>query len=295
MSLPELLNSIGSIILLPLCMCCSVPEKIKKWLPFLIALLITPAIFLSHLETIWPAWSMISNYAAVLIILIMIAIFTKNKLINVFSGILGYILTIVLNNLCLIFLDVIFDIDVERIENDPCVILIFYAAFFSMTALVCRILAHLIRRFDFSIIKKYGILKLILAEISTCCIILVFNISYGAYIGFTSEIIYFNCTLFVLYFLLSIALIHKISRSAKQAFLAEEKELYYKELEEYMKIVDKNIHETRKFRHDYMNILFTMSSYIQAGNIDELEKFFNENILSTKEQICDNTIDSYKQ
>lgn len=46
----------------------------------------------------------------------------------------------------------------------------------------------------------------------------------------------------------------------------------------------------RKFRHDYVNILSTMSEYIREDDMPGLREYFNNNIVSMKDNLQMNSI-----
>ncbi|PNZ33411.1 ATP-binding protein, partial [Staphylococcus petrasii] len=61
----------------------------------------------------------------------------------------------------------------------------------------------------------------------------------------------------------------------------EEIETYY----EYTLQIESINNEMRKFRHDYVNILTTMSEYIREDDMAGLREYFNENIVSMKDNL----------
>ena len=72
----------------------------------------------------------------------------------------------------------------------------------------------------------------------------------------------------------------------KAAFhILKEKELYYKELEAYILNLEDAISVLRQFRHDYINILTTISMYLEAKSYNELSDYFNNTILPTKDAL----------
>lgn len=277
-------DAIASVLAILICICCSVPEKLNKFLIFamLSISLLTEGLVLCFPNTILSNYGSIYIYIPICIILL--AIFTKNKIINVLSAVFAYIIIVVFNNILLLFLDIVLGITVEMLLSSLPAYISFTVVYLTLSFLICKLLKHLIVKLDIEFMKKYKVLGLLLAEITICAIILIFNISYGRSIDYPSETIYFNCVLFVMYFLLSLTLVQKIIASYKKAFIAEEKERHYKELEEYMRIVDENIKQTEKFKHDYMNILFTMETYINNRELDKLKEYYNTNIKQTKYQ-----------
>ena len=56
-----------------------------------------------------------------------------------------------------------------------------------------------------------------------------------------------------------------------------------KEIHEYNKKLEDMTNEIKKFRHDYKNIILSMSGYIEENDMEGLKKFFYSNIeCSTK-------------
>lgn len=66
----------------------------------------------------------------------------------------------------------------------------------------------------------------------------------------------------------------------------EEFETYY----EYTLQIESINNEMRKFRHDYVNILTTMSEYIRENDMDGLKTYFNDNIVPMKDNLQMNSI-----
>lgn len=66
----------------------------------------------------------------------------------------------------------------------------------------------------------------------------------------------------------------------------KEIETYY----EYTLQIESINNEMRKFRHDYVNILSTMSEYIRENDMPGLREYFNNNIVSMKDNLQMNSI-----
>ncbi len=66
----------------------------------------------------------------------------------------------------------------------------------------------------------------------------------------------------------------------------QEIETYY----EYTLQIESINNEMRKFRHDYVNILTTMSEYIRENDMTGLKEYFNENIVPMKDNLQMNSI-----
>lgn len=280
-----LIDFIASALLIPFCFINSLPEKSNK--KIIISMYLTSlAIYLIGYKLSYiDSFFLYVTYISIPICLLLIIFFTKNRILNLLSAIMGYIVSIVLNNIILFALDILFNIAVSDILGNLTSLIPFYIIYFTLLFVVTRILSYFIRKLDLSFLNKHKLSYLIAGELLICISILVFNIAYGKTINYPSETIYFNCILFILYFILSTALISKTIKTAKQAIVTEEKEKQYKELESYVRVIDENNQQLRKFKHDYLNILFTLDLLIKEKKTEELEKYFSENILTTKTEL----------
>lgn len=66
-----------------------------------------------------------------------------------------------------------------------------------------------------------------------------------------------------------------------------------REIENYYKYtlqIEKINHEMRKFRHDYVNILLTMSDFIRENDMEGLDQYFHEEILPMQDSMQMNAI-----
>lgn len=63
-----------------------------------------------------------------------------------------------------------------------------------------------------------------------------------------------------------------------------EKALYQLNLE-YMSNLEKNYKEIRKFKHDYQNILFTLSAFLENKEYEKLESYYYEQIQPTSDHL----------
>jgi Predicted signal transduction protein with a C-terminal ATPase domain len=57
------------------------------------------------------------------------------------------------------------------------------------------------------------------------------------------------------------------------------------EIEEYTHIIENMYGETRKFKHDYINMISSLKEYIDNGEIENLKKFFYGNIVDMDRNI----------
>mgnify|MGYP000901783882 CR=1 FL=1 len=51
-------------------------------------------------------------------------------------------------------------------------------------------------------------------------------------------------------------------------------------IEEYSHVIEEMYNETRKFKHDYINMLLPLKEYIDTSNVNDLKDFFYDNVLN---------------
>ena len=67
--------------------------------------------------------------------------------------------------------------------------------------------------------------------------------------------------------------------------IKKRKEEEHRNIMEYTKHVEEMYEELRAFRHDYVNILASLSGYIENDDMPGLRKYFEENIMPTNERM----------
>lgn len=98
-----------------------------------------------------------------------------------------------------------------------------------------------------------------------------FNIAVGEYIGYSRPVIAFNCFLFGCYFVISTILIVNIIRSHIENMDLQIRQDAYNRLQEYTNQVENMYSSLRSFKHDYNNIMLSISGYIESEDMDGLK------------------------
>ena len=121
-------------------------------------------------------------------------------------------------------------------------------------------------------------LPLIGINLLICVIIFVFNVVMGQRVGYTPQIIIFNCALFVLYFIISTIMIVSIFKAYIVKAETTRKQESLDNLMEYTSQIESMYSDLRSFKHDYTNIMLSMAECINERDLTGLEKHFSENI-----------------
>ena len=98
-------------------------------------------------------------------------------------------------------------------------------------------------------------------------------------------LIYYNALFFGGYFMVAVLLSLLMFRAYREKIQTETRQRAFQDLQDYTRSLEVMYDGLRSFKHDYINILASLSGYIENGDIAELKDFFEEKILPTKNLI----------
>lgn len=212
--------------------------------------------------------------------LIYILIITKNRVYNCILALFSYFMIVVLNNLSLLGLQKFFNISVERLSTSIEIELVFYIYFTVIVFGSTWLVGHYVRRFfrPEKLNQYQKVIFLVLLEVMLAAAVLIFNIDYGNQIGYPNDTILFNCILFCLYFVLSTLLLLNLVSTTRKNIEAEQKEIEYHQLLDYIEDLEQTSNTLRHFQHDYLNTLTAMDIMIHTGSRESLIAYFDKNV-----------------
>lgn len=222
----------------------------------------------------------LGSYLVMLLFFLLIFLFSKkmHRFVNLCTSLLGYILLVFLNQIALIIVERIEEGGYRILENGNRIW--FSTIFFIFIFLITFFIGKLIRinlslqTLHFS--KKSAFL--IFTSLLLCTFI--FNIVSGKSIGYPYKIIRQNAILFSAFFFVTAELLYYIVQTLKKEQDIQSKVELYTGVEPYLLQLEILYQETKDFRHDYTNILYTMYGYIKERDIESLESYYTKRILS---------------
>lgn len=128
----------------------------------------------------------------------------------------------------------------------------------------------------------------IFANLLICTIIFIFNIVAGERAGYDSKITTFNGILFGCYFFATTIVIINCIRSYTNRAEMERKQEAFDTLQQYTTQIENMYSTVRSFKHDYVNIMTSMSGYLEEHDLDGLSHYFYQEILPLSNQITMN-------
>ncbi|WP_341636863.1 quorum-sensing sensor histidine kinase AgrC [Staphylococcus casei] len=226
------------------------------------------------------------NTKAMIVLLIGSAIFIyfKNKVIGLVSILIIFFILYIANFLSIWLAAMIYDyIETSLIFN--ILYLIIFAIITLFFSFIARFFMNQLLRSDLSLNKIY---LSIVGTLLLIALLLLYSYVPNKIMSFADikfiVVMYavFIITIAILIITISFSIIRQIQYKRNM----QEIENYYK----YTLQIENINNEMRKFRHDYVNILSTMSEFIRESDMDGLKKYFNEEILPMQDSMQMNTI-----
>ena len=192
---------------------------------------------------------------------------------------LGYMLNVLMNTSVLLFFDKILGITDEYLLSN------YYNLFPAVYTIFELIVFYLLRHFLYKIIKikevfkKVGNLKYgIFFEISGFVAVFVVNIILGEKVGYNQSALTMNSVLFGICFIINGIILYYCIRQIQAEEHLKANKTKTMMTKNYIDGLECMIDESRSIRHDYKNILATMSGYLQEDDYTGLKKYFENNI-----------------
>lgn len=204
---------------------------------------------------------------------------------NVCMSMIGFVLAAVTDDFVKFLLDMLFPMTLSKLP------------FFSVGVGVLRILLCYV----FTLFCGKGIKKLLLsgkgilrfpqtwyladAGLLLLTTIFLFDNLIPGENGSVGRMIYNNVLHVSGYLLVLLFLFLAMRRSWLEQIQAEAKQKALQDLQDYTHNLEVMYNGLRSFKHDYVNILLSLSGYIENRDVDELRKFFETKIFPTKNLI----------
>ncbi len=256
------------------------PMNLKAFLALYILLLLSgmPVTFFSCIP-----YGLFGILAAVCIY--GLAVYRDTAPQNVFMGMVGCVLTVVTGNFLTNLLHMLIPQSYQDRQFISIVLNFIYILLFYFITLFCgRLLKRVLLSFQgmFRLPQTWYLVDAALLLLIT--IYLFDNIIPGQN-GSVGKMIYNNALHISGYLLVMLFLLLALGHSYREQIQTEAKQKALLDLQDYTTNLETMYNSLRSFKHDYMNILLSMSGYIEDGDMEKLKKYFEEKIFPTKNLI----------
>ena len=204
---------------------------------------------------------------------------------NVFMGMIGCILAVVTENLLANFLYILIPSPLSNQWYFFCGIDLIYTLLFYWITLLCGKLLKKVFLSGKGILRLPQTWYVIDAALLLLITIYLFDNLIPGQNGSIGKMIYNNALHISGYLLVMCCLLLAMRRSYLERIQTEAKQKAMQDLQDYTRNLEAMYNSLRSFKHDYVNILLSLSGYIEEGDLDRLKDFFESKIFPTKNLI----------
>lgn len=204
---------------------------------------------------------------------------------NICMGMIGFVLAVIISSLLENMIDLIIPSDLLDQSYFSFGVEVLYISLFYLISLLY---GKLFRKYLLSgkgVFRFPQIWYLIDAALLLLITIYLFDNLIPGQNGAVGKMIYNNILHIAGYLLVMLFLLLAMRRFYLEKIQTEEKQKALQDLQDYTQNLEVMYNGIRSFKHDYVNILFSVSGYIENGDMDKLKEFFNNKILPTKNLI----------
>lgn len=214
-------------------------------------------------------------------ILFLLYHWSSHQWLDLSCALFGYLLMVSCNYVYIWVIQLLFRQSLVSLQSIPAISL-------TLAGIYCFLCYVLTKQFGIWLHKHLKLellltddrlMKTIFLTLLLVTILFIFNITMGDDIGYSYNVVAFNSALFLALFLASASLIWFLYENIRQKLQAKYMLKQYEHLQTYTSELEKLYQSSRQFKHDYINILTTLSGYIDEGNLGELKRYFHQEIL----------------
>ena len=204
---------------------------------------------------------------------------------NVFMGMIGCMLAVVTENLLANFLYMLIPSPLSNQWYFSYGIDLIYTLLFYWITLLCGKLLKKVFLSGKGILRLPQTWYVIDAALLLLITIYLFDNLIPGQNGSIGKMIYNNALHISGYLLVMCCLLLAMRRSYLEQIQTETKQKAMQDLQDYTRNLEAMYNSLRSFKHDYVNILLSLSGYIEEGDLDRLKDFFESKIFPTKNLI----------
>lgn len=220
----------------------------------------------------------------ILIVFTTIFMFIRNKIIGLVLSVLTFLLLYISNFFTIWIATLIIKFNLHNY-----IMILFYAIIFTIIALILAFVTrYFIQRLSHSILSLNKIYLTLIGIILLATFLILYMympkevISYGDFKYLAVIYVIFIIIIAILIITVSFSIVREVQYKRNM----QEIENYYK----YTLQIEQINNEMRKFRHDYVNILSTMSDYIRENDMEGLRNYFTTEILPMQDSMQMNAV-----
>ncbi len=204
---------------------------------------------------------------------------------NVCMGMIGCLLAVITDNFLAILMDILIPSALLNQQHFSFGISLIRVLLFYFITLFCGSLLKKILLSGKGVLHLQQTWYLIDAALLLLITIYLFDNLIPGQNGSFGRMIYNNVLHISGYLLVMLFLLLAMRRSYLEQIKTQAKQKALQDLQDYTHNLEAMYNSLRSFKHDYVNILLSLSGYIENCDMDELKDFFEDKIFPTKNLI----------
>lgn len=193
---------------------------------------------------------------------------------NVFLILFSYTLLVIIDN----FIHFVWNIlGLNMSIHWPLYMIIAYPIFWKVCSFISKNVVRIKNKEILNLSSK--MIALIGSDLIVCMLIFVIQIMTTEQKGYLTQILMIDIVVYIAYFMLTAIMIYTIIKESEMNAKITLKQNSYDNLQEYMSQIEELYQNLRVFRHDFANIMVSMSAYIEENNISGLKDYYDKHIL----------------
>ena len=204
---------------------------------------------------------------------------------NICMGMIGCVLAVVTDNLLTILLHMLIPLSFINQKYVSFGVRLIHILLFYYITLFCGKLLKKLLLSGKGVLRLPQMWYLIDAALLLLITIYLFDNLIPGQNGSVGKMIYNNVLHISGYLLVMLFLLLAMRRSWLEQIQTEAKKKALQDLQDYTQNLENMYNSLRSFKHDYVNILLSLSGYIENGDLQELKIFYENKIFPTKNLI----------
>lgn len=213
--------------------------------------------------------------------ILLIGFFTQFDLFSMCCSLWGYFYCVTCNYLFLWAANALFGITIQTLSSDLYLTGMFSLLFCLFCYITLKFIFHLIyHRYSIQqwldkpgVVRPFFILLLLLA------LLLMFYIVYGEHMGYGPEFVALNAALFLVFFTSLMVLLCYFHQRFQEELELENRLALFESNQIYTRSLENSYALLRRYKHDSMNILTTMSGFLTDGDFEALKEYYENKIV----------------
>ena len=214
-------------------------------------------------------------------IVLLVYFFTSNHYLSLSCYLFGYLYTISFSYFLMWIMTFFLKINLTDFSTNGKAIIIFswvYCIYCGTTTKLIGWYIH--KKLKLSqYLTNHHLLKAIFIDLFLLVLFYIFNFSYGEYLGYNYGVIALNGIIFIFLFAITAFLMYSTYKITMSEQSYKHRMAQFENLRIYAERLENSYGIMRKFKHDYMNILITMSGFMKENDMESLKEYYGERIL----------------